>query len=59
MNYEVLRHFADSWGLVFMGLVFLCLIGWTFRPGSSRKHENLAQMIFDDGQEEGAENDRE
>lgn len=59
MNYEDLRHFADSWGLVFMGFVFLSLVGWTFRPGSSRTHEDLAHMIFDEGQEEGADHDRE
>jgi len=48
MNYEALRHFADSWGLVFMGLIFLTFIGWTFRPGAGSHHEAAADMIFDE-----------
>ncbi|MBX3565426.1 MAG: cbb3-type cytochrome c oxidase subunit 3 [Sphingomonas sp.] len=48
MNYDALRHFADSYGLVFMILVFLGLIGWTFRKGASRHHERAATMIFDE-----------
>lgn len=48
MNYEALRHFADSWGLLFMALVFLTLTGWTFRPGAGRRHEEAAHMIFDE-----------
>lgn len=48
MNYDQLRHLADSWGLIFMGFVFLGLIGWTFRPGAARHHEAAANLIFDD-----------
>ncbi len=47
MNYDALRHFADSWGLVFMGVVFLVLIGWTFRPRARDHHQRAANMIFD------------
>lgn len=50
MSYDALRHFADSWGLVFMSLVFLTLIGWTFRPGARRDHDKAANMIFDEDQ---------
>ena len=48
MSYEALRHFADSWGLVFMTGVFLTLIGWTFRPGAGRSHHDAAHRIFDE-----------
>ena len=47
MSYNDLRHFADSWGLVFMGLVYLVLIGWHFRPGGRRRSDDAATMIFD------------
>lgn len=57
MSYDELRHFADSWGLVFMALVFLTFIGWTFRPGARSHHDDAANMIFDDSHEEGGEND--
>ena len=50
MSYDAFRHFADSWGLVFMGLVFLTFIGWTFRPGASSDHDEAANMIFDEDQ---------
>lgn len=48
MNYNDLRHFADSWGLVGMGILFFVLVGWAFRKGASRHHEDAANMIFRD-----------
>ena len=48
MNYSELRHFADSYGLIFLGVVFVLLIGWTFRKGARRHHERAATMIFDE-----------
>ncbi|WP_164118623.1 cbb3-type cytochrome c oxidase subunit 3 [Sphingorhabdus sp. Alg239-R122] len=46
MNYEALRHFADSWGLLFMALLWIGFALWTFRPGARRHHDDAAQMIF-------------
>ncbi|HPU15143.1 MAG TPA: cbb3-type cytochrome c oxidase subunit 3 [Polymorphobacter sp.] len=48
LEYEALRHFADSWGLVFMGVLFLAFVGWTFRKGSGQHHDRAANMIFED-----------
>ena len=48
MSYDQFRHFADSWGLVFMGLIFVSFIGWTFRKGASAHHEAAAHIIFKD-----------
>jgi cytochrome c oxidase cbb3-type subunit 4 len=58
MTYEALRHFADSWGLIFMGVLFLSFIGWTFRPGARRRHQDAAQMIFDEARDRGDDHDR-
>jgi cytochrome c oxidase cbb3-type subunit 4 len=44
--YDQLRHFADSWGLVAMMLLFLTLVGWTFRPGARTHLDAAAGMIF-------------
>lgn len=44
MDYETLRHFADSWGLVFLVLVFLGVVAWVFRPGSSKLYEKNARI---------------
>lgn len=48
MTYEAARHFADSWGLLFMCLVFLTLIGWALRPSARKYYEDAAHIIFDE-----------
>ena len=47
-TYDNLRHIADSWGLVMMGLIFLLLIAWPFRPGIRARLDDAATMIFDE-----------
>lgn len=44
MDYDTLRHFADSWGLVFLLAVFAVALAWVFRPGSS--YESHADIPF-------------
>ena len=46
--YETLRHFADSYGLVAMFVVFAALCAWPFRPGSRGPVNNAAHSIFKD-----------
>lgn len=48
MTYDGFRHFADSWGLVFMGFLFITFVGWTFRRGASTHHRDAAAIIFKD-----------
>ena len=48
MSYDALRHFADSWGLIAMALLFLTLIAWPFRPSARARNEEAANMIFKD-----------
>jgi cytochrome c oxidase cbb3-type subunit IV len=50
MSYDALRHFADSYGLLFMTAVFLGLIAWTFRKGARADHRRAADSIFDEGE---------
>lgn len=47
-TYETLRHFADSWGLVGLFLIFLAAVLWAFRPSASRLHEDAASIPFRD-----------
>jgi len=47
-TYESLRHFADSWGLMAMAVVFVLLSLWPFRPGARRDNEEAANLIFKD-----------
>ncbi len=44
MSYEALRHAADSWGLLFLALVFALAVWRALRP-SARPHHHEASMI--------------
>lgn len=57
MSYNDLRHFADSYGLAAMVLLYLGLCAWAFRPGSRRSNRNAANLIFAEDSEVAA-NDR-
>jgi cytochrome c oxidase cbb3-type subunit 4 len=43
-TYSVLRHFADSWGLLAMFLFFGAVVLYTFRPGSKSVHSDAANI---------------
>lgn len=47
-TYDALRHFADSWGLIMLGCIFLGLVGWTFRKGARKDMDRAARSIFQD-----------
>ncbi|TNE54307.1 MAG: cbb3-type cytochrome c oxidase subunit 3 [Sphingomonadales bacterium] len=46
--YENLRHFADSYALVVMFVIFAALCAWPFRPGSKTHNSAAAHSIFKD-----------
>ncbi len=48
MTYDAFRHFADSWGLVMMTVMFLGFVGWTFRARADVDHETARMSIFRD-----------
>ncbi len=45
-TYEKMRIFADSWGLLYMTLVFIGVVIYTLRPGSRPAHEHSAGIPF-------------
>ncbi len=45
-DYQALRAFADSWGLVYMVVIFVIAVAWTFRPGSRKAGRDAAQIPF-------------
>ena len=47
-TYSLLRHLADSWGLLALFVVFLAVVLWAFRPGSRALHDQIAGSIFRD-----------
>ncbi len=44
--YSFLRQLADSWALLLLFLFFIGVILWAFRPGSSAKHRDIANIPF-------------
>ena len=48
MSYDAFRHFADSWGLLFMAITYLMLVGWAFLPRNRARNRDAATMIFKD-----------
>ena len=46
MDYSTLREIADSWGLLYLFALFVGIILFTFRPGSSNQADENAQIPF-------------
>lgn len=42
--YDTLRHFADSWGLLYMMAIFLTVVFMMLRPGA-KAHAQAAALI--------------
>ena len=43
-TYTILRHFADSWGLLAMFLFFVGVVLYTLRPGSKKVQDDIARI---------------
>ena len=48
LHYDTLRHFADSWGLLYMVGIFLAVIYFIFRPGAKGRAVEAAQIPLND-----------
>jgi len=48
MSYETLRQLADSFGLLFLFLVFLVALWRAFRPGSGAAQRAASMIPFED-----------
>ena len=47
-HYDTLRHFADSWGLLYMVGIFLAVIYFIVRPGAKGRAIEAAQIPLND-----------
>jgi len=45
-TYTILRHFADSWMLLFLFWFYLGVFSWVMRPGSRSEYEQTADIPF-------------
>ena len=48
MSYDAFRHFADSWGLVFLFLVFVTACWRALRPSARNDMETARTVILRD-----------
>lgn len=48
MDYNTMREFADSWGLLGMFLFFLFVVFFAFRPGSKKAADDAKDIPFKD-----------
>lgn len=46
LEYQALRTFADSWGLLFMTLVFLIVLVRALRPSARKYYDDAANIPF-------------
>jgi cytochrome c oxidase cbb3-type subunit 4 len=48
VSYDAFRQFADSWGLVLMGVSWATFVGWAFLPRNRARNRASAELIFKD-----------
>ncbi|WP_417310493.1 cbb3-type cytochrome c oxidase subunit 3 [Devosia sp.] len=48
--YDGLRHFADSWGLVYMLAIFIAVLLFVIRPGASAHAKAAARIPLEDNE---------
>ncbi|MEN3952521.1 cbb3-type cytochrome c oxidase subunit 3 [Iodidimonas sp. SYSU 1G8] len=48
MDYNDLRHLADSWGLVYLLVIFVAVVAFVFRPGARQAYERIARIPLDE-----------
>jgi len=46
MDYNTIRNLSDSWGLAYLLVIFVGVVIFTFRPGSKKKADEIAQIPF-------------
>jgi cytochrome c oxidase cbb3-type subunit 4 len=47
-HYDMLRHFADSWGLLYMVAIFLMVVFFLVRPGAKTRATAAARIPLED-----------
>ena len=56
MDFETAQHFADSWGLIYMVVLFAGIVLFLFRPRAKQSAKEAAMIPF---KEEPAEEQRQ
>lgn len=48
MIYDALRHAADTWGMLFLALIFLLALWFALRPSARAGHRDASEIPFRD-----------
>jgi cytochrome c oxidase cbb3-type subunit 4 len=51
MTYTEIAHFAETWGLVYLFVLFLGVLAYAFWPRNREKFNDAAQIPLRDGEE--------
>lgn len=54
MTYEDFSHFAGTWGLVFLFVLFIGAVAYAFWPSNKKKFEKASRLPLND-EEKGEE----
>lgn len=56
--YDALRHFADSWGLLYMMAIFLAVVAMMLLPGAGSRARDAARIPLSDDTPRHSETDK-
>jgi len=48
MTYDAMRHAADSWGLLFLAVIFVLAVWRAMRPSARADHHDASLIPFRD-----------
>ncbi|MBT3306987.1 MAG: cbb3-type cytochrome c oxidase subunit 3 [Alphaproteobacteria bacterium] len=46
MTFQDVSYFAQTWGLVYLVILFIGMLIYALRPGAKKKFEDAAQIPF-------------
>lgn len=53
MDYNTLREFADSWGLLYLFILFIAIVLYVFRPGAKKSYEEQGKIPLKEDDDNG------
>jgi cytochrome c oxidase cbb3-type subunit 4 len=53
MDYTFMREFADSWGLIYLFVIFIAAVAFTFRPGSKDIADKISRIPLEEDRDDG------
>ena len=48
MDYLALQTFADTWGLMYMTLLFIGIVAWVMRPGGKQRYDRVSKLPLEE-----------